>query len=196
MAEASDPRFPGTSNADDASDAFSRREAWFTTTPDPWREITKLSYGSDRTYGTTVHRMIVNAEPDQHAAMETKLLEALAQPELTDAGRAFVCRMLGLVGSRSCVVPVARLLEDDRTADLARSALDFIPDNSVDEAYRAALPRLTGAAKLGLLGSMAMRGSPLAVEDMTGLALDETQPEELRSKAERVVEKISSGARP
>ena len=138
---------------------YKDRESWFTSSPDPWKEITHLQFGADRTYATTVHRMIVHAEREQWAAMETRLLEALAAPDLTEAGRQFVCRMLGLVGSETCVPLVAPLLRDEKTADSARLTFDVLPLASVDEHYRAALGTLKGASRAGLIvGISAHRG--------------------------------------
>lgn len=168
------------------------RDNWFTATPDPWVEIVSLRHDGDRTYASTVNRMITSAEPAQHATMEGKLVEALAQPNLTDAGRQFVCRMLGLIGTPACVPAVAPLLEQDRMADDARLALDGIRDPAVDQAYRAALARLTGRAKSGLIGSIALRGDREALAPLTAIALDPAEPTEVRTIAERAVERISA----
>jgi len=193
MSELTTPPTADLTREAQAANDFKNREAWFTSTPDPWVEIARLEYGADRTYASTVHRMIVNAETAQHPTMEAKLRVALARPEITEAGRQFVCRMLGLVGTEACIPDVAALLGDSATADVARSALDFIPDRAVDAAYRAALGKMRGSAKIGLMGSMAWRGDVESIAALTAVALDESEAMEVRTAAERAVEKIAAG---
>src|SRR5688572_27100554 len=119
-----------------SEDPFRVYEERFVASPDPWAEIVKLEHGGDRTYGPTVRAMVMNAEPAQRPAMETKLLAALADPKITEVGRMFVCRMLALIGSAKCVPALVPLLADAKTADAARYALDAIDDPAVNEAYR------------------------------------------------------------
>lgn len=171
-----------------------QRDAWFAATPDPWREIARLSFGGDRTFASTVERMIVSAEPAQRPAMEKKLIAALGAPELTGAGRLFICRMLGLVGSAACVPAVAPLLHDERTADVARMALDPIWDPAVDEAYRSALGSLHGSARAGLIGSVGLRGDAKAVESLTAIATNAGEGPVVRKAAERAVKRIGRKA--
>ncbi|HVU25163.1 MAG TPA: hypothetical protein VHE13_13635 [Opitutus sp.] len=165
---------------------------WFTTTPDPWREIARLEFGGDRTCASTIYRMVVNAEPAQRPALETKLLEVLARPELTEAARQFVCRMLGLIGSSACVPAVTALLADNRSADDARRALDFVADAAVDEAYRAALGQLSGAALAGLIGSIGGRGDTGARGALATIAGDGQQDRTVRDAAERAVRRLDA----
>lgn len=171
-----------------------KRNAWFTSTPDPWREIVRLAHGGDRTFASTVSRMVTSAEPAQHAAMEQKLLEALASAELSGAARNFICRMLGLIGSAACVPAVAPLLHDHRTADVARVALDGIEDSRVDDAYRAALDSLTGSAKAGLIGSMGLRGDRQAVPALMAVVANVAESATVRVAAQRALERIAAGA--
>lgn len=170
------------------------RNDWFTATPDPWQEIVALEYAGDRTFASTVQRMVMSAEPVEHPRMEAKLLEALAHPSLTDAGRLFVCRMLGLIGTAKCVPAVAPLLADERTAHAARIALDGVADASADAAYRAALEKTSGAAKGGLIGSIARRGDVGAVSALTAIATNPAESDEVRAIAARAVEQLSTRA--
>ncbi len=167
-----------------------QRNVWFTSTPDPWEEIVRMSHGGDRSHGTVVERRVTSAESAQHAELEQKLIAVLERPELTGAGRLFVCRMLGLIGSEACVPVVARLLESDRTADHARLALDGIADPTVDAAYRGALDKLHGAAKAGLIGSIAMRGDGEARGVLSEIAKDERESSIVRTAAKRAMERL------
>lgn len=124
--------------------------------------------------------------------METRLLQTLSEPELTEAGRQFVCRMIGLVGTEACVPAVAQLLGNEQTADAARLAFDVLPLPSVDPHYRAALGTLKGAPKAGLIGSIARRGDIQAIDALTAIALDATETPQVRAVAERAVEKLGA----
>ncbi len=173
-----------------AEEALKKRNDWFTTTADPWAEIARLEFGGDRTYASTVNRIVLDAEPAQRPALEKELMTVLGRAELTEAGRLFVCRMLGLIGSAACVAAVAPLLNDERTADVARLALDEIEGTEVDAAYRAALGKLSGAARMGLIGSIARRGDRSAAELLNGIAGDAKESGETREAAERAVKWI------
>jgi hypothetical protein len=172
-----------------------RRDDWFTASPDPWMEIARLEFGGDRTFASNVQQMILNAEPSQRPELEAKLLQAAERPELTEAGRQFVCRMLAWVGSPAGVPVLARWMERDETADDARLALDAIGGAAVNEVYRQALTKLSGRACAGLIGSIAARGDVVAVDPLTAIAIDREQPDEVRAAAERAVEHLLARSR-
>jgi hypothetical protein len=173
-----------------------RRDEWFTASPDPWGEIARLEFGGDRTFASNVQQMILNAEPSQRPELEGKLLQTAERPGLTEAGRQFVCRMLAWVGSPVCVPVLARWVERDETADDARLALDAIGGADVNEVYRRALAKLSGRARVGLIGSIAARGDALAVDALTAIAIDRQQADEVRAAAERAVEHLLVLPRP
>lgn len=181
----------GSRNSDDPFRAY---EEWYVATPDPWAEIVKMEHGGDRTFGSTVRAMVMNAEPAQRPAMEAKLLAALAKPEITMAGRMFVCRMLALIGTAKSVPALAQLLQDPQTADAARYALDAIDDPAASAAYRAALDRLTGNAKAGLIGSIAVRGDVQAIEALTAIRNNAAEPPVVRANAARALERLGAKA--
>ena len=185
---------PAAAPAGDKHDAFRAYEEKFAASPDPWAELAKLDHGTDRTFGSTVRVMVTNAEPAQRPAMETKLLAVLARPDATDVARMFVCRMLALIGSAASVPALTPLLLNPKTADAARYALDAIDDPSVDAAYRAALEKLTGAAKAGLIGSIALRGDTKSVPALTAIKDRSSEPEIVRTAAARALERLQAKA--
>lgn len=166
------------------------RQAWFTDTPDPWAQIALLEFGGDRSFASAVEHTIQSAASQQYASLEARLLVALARLELTDAGRRFICRMLGLVGSAACVSALAPLLRENATADVARLALDHVEDPSVDAAYRAALRELSGAAKAGVIGRLALRGDTLSLDTFQRIAVDAAEKTDVRRAAERAVARL------
>jgi len=169
-----------------------QREDWFVTTANPWDEIVSLEFGGDRTYATTIERMVVNADSTQHPALEKELLTALARAELRPAGRLFICRMLALIGSATAVPALKPLLNDNATADVARLALDGIDAPSVNETYRAALDKLTGAPKAGLIGSIAVRGDVQALDLLRAIAAAPAEAKDVRTAATRAVERLET----
>lgn len=172
-----------------------QHEDWFTATPDPWSEIARLEFGGDRTFSSVVQQLVLNAEPSQRPELERHLLQALGRSDITVAGRQFICRMLGLVGSTACVAALAKLLKREDTADAARLALDAIDGPLVAEAYRQALAELGGRARLGLIGSIAARGDTEAVAALAAIAIDPREPDDVRTGAKRAVEHLSTSPR-
>jgi hypothetical protein len=125
--------------------------------PDPWAEVRKLRHGEDRSFAHVIENNILTAAPEVFPALEKKLLAVLADKRSTVLAKEFVCRMLALVGSEACVDAVAPLLADEQLSHFARIALAPIPGKKADTALRAALPKLSGAEKEGLLGTIAAR---------------------------------------
>jgi hypothetical protein len=168
------------------------RDEWFTITPSPWDEIALMDYAGDRSYASMINDMVVKAEVSQHPVLEDKLLQALATPGITEAGVLFICRMLALLGSAKCVPALIPFLSDSRTSDLARITLDAIDAPEVADAYRLALNQVSGSAKAGLIGSIAMRGDVRAVDELVAIALNASESVEVRAAAERAAEKLSA----
>jgi hypothetical protein len=106
----------------------------------------------------------------------------------------FVCRMLALIGTATCVPALAPLLHDARTVDAARYALDAISDPAVDEVYRQALEKLGGAARAGLIGSIALRGDRMAVAVLTRIKEDAAESAEIRAAATRALNRLNEKA--
>lgn len=127
------------------------------STPDPWVECARLEYGADRSYAWTVREQVIATPPDGRARVEERLLKSLVTAGRTDAGLAFLCQMLALVASAKSVPALAPLLRDAKTAESARYAIERIPGPEADAALRDALGTLTGVAKAGVAGSIAVR---------------------------------------
>jgi hypothetical protein len=182
---------PATKAAGNKSGAFRDYEDWFTQTPDPWAEIATLQPGGDRTFASTVRRMVTSAEPAQRPAMEAKLLAVLARPSITDTGRMFVCRMLALIGTDQSVAPLAGLLANATTADAARYALETISGEAATAALRHGLGQLTGIGKVGVIGAIALRGDVDARPMLEQIATNGGEISDVRAAAARGVARLS-----
>ena len=160
--------------------------------PDPWDESARLEYGGDRSFASVVRAQVVGSSAGQRASVEERLLKSLATSGRTDAGLAFLCEMLGLVGSTATVSALAPLLGDPKTTEAARFALERITGPEADASFRAALGKLTGDAKAGLIGSIAVRGDASAVPALAALKTAAGEPAVVRESAARALECLAN----
>ncbi len=83
------------------------------------------------------------------------------------------CRILRVIGSKDSIEAVAALLTDEKLSHIARYALESMRYPEVDNALRAALPKTSGQVKVGIINTMAMRGSEENLAALTPLLKDE-----------------------
>jgi hypothetical protein len=168
------------------------RKSNFGSTPDPWEACATVEYGGDRSFAWSVREQVIATPPEGRARVEDRLLKALALPGCTEAGRAFLCQMLALVGSAKCVPALAALVRDAKSTESARYALQPIPGPEADAALRAALPALSGNAKAGLIGTIAMRGDAAARPDLAAISTNATEPPLVREAAARALARLAT----
>jgi HEAT repeat protein len=100
---------------------------------------------------------------------EPKLLAILKNPQSTEFQKAIACKKLSIVGGKEAIPLMAPLLSDPHLACYARFGMEPNPDPSVDEAFRAALPKLTGKLQIGVINSIGVRKDAKAVDALTKL---------------------------
>lgn len=161
-------------------------------TPDPWKRCATLEYGGDRSFATTVEKLVMQTAPKDWPKLEDQLLGTLALPECTEAGRAFLCRMLALVGSAKSVPALSALVRVPKTADAARTALEIIPGPEAGTALRDALASLPGNAKAGLIGSLAARRDSAVRPALAALKDQATESAVVRGTAARALQTLPS----
>jgi hypothetical protein len=161
-------------------------------TPDPWEECARLEYGGDRSFAWAVRAQVIGTSIEQRARTEERLLKSLAAPGRTEAGLAFLCEMLALIGSTASVPALALLLRDPKTTNAARFALEHIPGPEADAAFRDALHALAGPAKAGLIGSIALRRDSTARSALTALKGADAEPAVVRETAGRALEYLAT----
>ncbi len=103
---------------------------------------------------------------------ESKLLAVMASPTATLNDKNNACRELGIVGANKTVVALAGLLADETLAQMARNALETIPDPAVDETFRAATGKVQGKLLVGVISSIGVRKDAKAVEILAKLVND------------------------
>jgi len=112
------------------------------------------------------------------AAARKELATRLAAVLGTGAPRAakdYVCRKLRVIGSAESVPALAALLTDKDLSHMARYALERIPAPEAAQAMRDALPKLSGALKIGAVGSLGVRRDAASVAAIAPL-LDDADP--------------------
>ncbi len=162
---------------------------------DPWEEISRLGFGEDRTQAWTIRQTILHTPPAGRPALEQKLLGALTKSAPDSAGRAYLCEMLGLIGTAASVPALGALLREPASAELARQALERIPGAEADLALRDALGTMSGPALAGLIGTVALRGDTQALPLLRRLRDDKAQPAVVRETTEHALQHLERHAR-
>jgi len=109
-------------------------------------------------------------QADRYLKMdEGELLAILKSPDSTVFQKNVACRRLAVIGTRQAVPVLAAMLTDEKLAHYARYALRPIPDPAVDDALRAAIPKLKGKLLAGVLDTIGHRGDTKAVEPVAKL---------------------------
>jgi hypothetical protein len=101
-----------------------------------------------------------------------KLLALVKDPNSTEFQKAIACKKLAFVGGKEAVQPMAALLNHPHLACYARFGLEPNPDPSVDEALRAALPKLKGRLQVGVITTIGVRKDAKALDALTKLIDD------------------------
>ena len=109
------------------------------------------------------------SKPEARAPLVANLAAVLSSSAATTDAKRFVCRQLAIAGTAKEVPPLAALLTDKDLADMARYALERIPDPSVDAALRAAFPKATPLQQVGIINSLGERRSAASAATLTPL---------------------------
>jgi hypothetical protein len=101
-----------------------------------------------------------------------KLVAMVKDPKSTVFQKAIACKKLAFVGGKDSIAPMAALLNHPQLACYARFGLEPNPDPSVDDALRAALPKLKGRLQVGVIHSIGVRKDAKALDALTKLIDD------------------------
>jgi HEAT repeat protein len=113
---------------------------------------------------------------------EPELLSALQSADATLKDKMDACRELGVVGTKTSVPVLIKLLPDAEMSHMARYALETLPDPSVDKALRDALNELEGRQLAGVIDSLGARRDSRAVAPL-GRLLNHDDPMVAQSAA-------------
>jgi len=116
------------------------------------------------------------------------LVAILGDSDATEFAKAKACQRLAVVGGPSAVPALAELLDDQKLAHYARTALEPMPSGAADQALREALGRLSGGLLVGVINSIGVRRDPMA---LAGLAqLRQSDDQAVRDAATAAINRI------
>jgi len=118
-------------------------------------KLKAYDWGGDRGSLMGIDASIVAAHgnAEKLAEIEQALLEVL-QSDVPIPAKEYICRQLALIGTDRCVPVLAAMLPDAELSDRARLALEAIPTTVADEALRAALDKVEGDQRAGIVNSL------------------------------------------
>ena len=106
-----------------------------------------------------------------------KLVAMVKDPNSTVFQKAIACKKLAFVGGKDAIAADGGAAERIRNSPAMRaSGWSPIPIPSVDDALRAALPKLNGRLKIGVITSIGVRKDAKALDALTKL-IDDSDPE-------------------
>jgi HEAT repeat protein len=100
-------------------------------------------------------------------------LIAVIKSEAPQKEKVDACRQLSVIGTKDAIAPLAALLGNEKLSDMARYALEPIPDPAVDDVLRDALGRLKGRPLAGVITSIGVRRDAKAVAAVSKLLQDQ-----------------------
>src|SRR5436190_7429777 len=103
---------------------------------------------------------------------EAQALAMLKNPASTYFQKGIACKRLAIIGKKDSIAPLAALLTDPKLAHYGRFGLEPNPDPAVDDALRAALPKLKGRLLMGVIHSIGVRKDAQAVDALGKLMYD------------------------
>jgi HEAT repeat protein len=130
-------------------------------------------WGADRNALNPLDDAVVATLGDAAArkALEARLAAVLQTGVSRDA-KDVVCRALRMMGTAESVPTLAGLLPDKDLSHMARYALERIQAPEAGAALRDALPKVSGALKAGVAGSLGARRDAAAAPALIGLLGD------------------------
>lgn len=138
---------------------------------DVFEDLAGYKYGADPNVAEQALNAVIAANDAEHAAIEKKLVAVISNGDATQAGKAWACRSLQLVGSDVSVPALSALLMDDILADYARLALErMVGSKAASAALRDSLSKAPSKAQVGILASLGEIRDAGAVKQAAALA--------------------------
>ena len=135
--------------------------------------LNTYDWGADRKLLAAIDDAVAATHGDAAARkdLETRLV-AVLKSGASRSAKDFVCRALKTIGTAESVPALAALLADKDLSHMARYALERMPAPEAAQAMRDALPSVSGAMKVGVIGSLGVRRDAASVPALAGLLRD------------------------
>jgi len=101
-----------------------------------------------------------------------KQIAVLKSADASLKAKSDACRELATLGEAKAIPVLVGLLGDEKLSHMARYALEPLKNASVDVALLAAMGKLKGRLRIGVINSISMRRDKKAVGDLTKLLKD------------------------
>jgi HEAT repeat protein len=126
-------------------------------------------WGADRDTLNPIDEAVIATQGDAAARkeLETRLLDGL-KGGVPRSAQDYVLRTLKTIGTAESVPALSAMLPDEDLSHMARYALERIPAPEAAAAMREALPKLSGALKAGVIGSLGVRRDAASVAPLAG----------------------------
>ncbi|MCA9215650.1 MAG: hypothetical protein KDB27_21440 [Planctomycetales bacterium] len=130
-------------------------------------------FGDDRKALNPIDEAIIKTHGDAAGRKELEdRMIAVVKSDATRNGKDYVCRQLKVIGTEASVPVLAEMLSDENHSHMARYALESMPNDAAGAALRAALGKLSGDLKIGVIGSLGVRRDDACVPELQKLVGD------------------------
>ena len=145
--------------------------------------LRSYDWGKDLSALKPIEENIIASHGDASArkSLEERLVEVL-NADVTRAAKDYICRRLRAIGTAASVPALAELLTDKDLSHMARYALESIPADESGKALRAAVDKVEGALKVGVIASLGARQDHESVPSL-GKLLDHSDATIARAAA-------------
>ncbi len=140
-----------------------------------FEQLRAFDYEQPRKPLRTLELFIAQAtgDPKQQEAVAERLGALLADPKTSLPAKRFICKQLRMLGTEAHAPTLVKMLDDPKTAEMARQTLEAIPGDASLQALRNALGKLKGTARMGVVNSLGVRRDETSVPPITKLARSE-----------------------
>jgi HEAT repeat protein len=115
------------------------------------------------------------ATKEQRLECERQLLSFL-KTDATETAKMLACRHLRIIGTKESIPVLKDMVLKKETTDMARYALEKIPDTASDKALLTALDQSSGLIKAGIISSLGHRKFSGAVPSLKKILNENTYP--------------------
>ena len=135
--------------------------------------LLKYDWGKSRAELKPIDDAVVasHGKAEARKDLEQRLI-AVLKADAPRAAKDYACRQVSLVGTAAAVEALAALLGDKDLSHMARYALERIPDAAAVKAMRDALPKASGAVRIGVINSLGVRRDAESVKALVELLKD------------------------
>lgn len=132
--------------------------------------IVTYNFGDSRAAFSELNDLVIESYsvPKFREDLADKLAALLGSDATRDC-KQYVCRQLYVIGTAKQVPAIAALLTKAETSDMARYALERMPDPAADKALMDALGKVSGGMKVGMINSLGERRTAKAVPALAKL---------------------------